>query len=158
MQSLKKVFEPVSIFFARWRPSSSQIEISQAKGNSYDLSGLHQLTGGDAQQMIELLQVFLSSADQDLVKIAEASDVNDWDRVAAVAHKLIPSCGYLQLNDLVDLLKEFEGKVIQNQSAVVIKHLIDQVQLDYIEIKSGINEDIRKLKRSIISEKAVSQG
>ncbi len=83
-----------------------------------DLSYLEDITGGDGDVMLEMINLFIDDIPQQILEIKKAVEDNDLKAVAANAHKLKPTLQYVGLSDAHEIVKELEhiGKTGENVS------------------------------------------
>lgn len=114
--------------------------------HDYSLSKLQRLAGGEDDFIIEMLQIYLENADKDISGLKESCINNNRERTAALAHKLIPSSEYLQLNRLVVTLKAIEATAKNFRDHKVLTRLVEQALNAYRQIRPLIISDLNKLK------------
>jgi HPt (histidine-containing phosphotransfer) domain-containing protein len=116
----------------------------------YSLNKLQRLAEGDANLIIEMLQIYLQNADKDISGLRTSCLNNNRKLTGALAHKLIPACDYLQLDRLVVALKAIEitAKKVQDHQALI--QLVEQATNAYSQVRPLIVSDLQKLKRDKI--------
>lgn len=82
------------------------------KHERFAISELNNL--GDEDFVKEMTQIFVAGVQKMMVDMKEALLQNDFQRMADVAHHIIPSCRHIGANQLMELLKQLERN-IENQ-------------------------------------------
>jgi len=67
--------------------------MNQKSESCINLKQLHQISEGDIEFEIEILQVYVEDVSQRLEKVREAIDGNDWSIIMAEAHHIKGSSG-----------------------------------------------------------------
>ena len=110
-----------------------------------DLEQLHQISEGDLEFEIEVLQVFVEDVAQRLVTMRESALGGDRQQVMAVAHHIKGSSsnvGALQIRDLVLLIEHLQASELNNVPQVIdrIFACLEPVQLfilDRVNLQSS---------------------
>jgi len=108
----------------------TKIPVSTSSDISPD--DLLNFTKGDTEFTILMLDTFLDSARQSLKKIRSAFRSNDYNTIAEVAHKLIPSVEQLGMIEVTYLLKKIENRYLRKKKfkkdPLLIEEAIDKLQ------------------------------
>jgi len=106
----------------------------------YDLKKLHEMLGDDAEEVKNLLNVFVSTTPISLQSMNEGYEEDDAKKIATFAHKMKASLGILDIDSLYDTVRK-----IDKQDKV---EDIDQGELDTIiaTMNQVINDVIDQLK------------
>lgn len=137
---LEKVYEAVSE-----KPIETELDDLYS---SEKLSNLRELTGGDTDMMIEMMNVFINHTPQLLKEIHSTFDEGSYEEMSKLAHTLKPTFNYMnrQLGFSLSLSLEREGRR-KKPDAGRISTLLDQ--LDEEAAKSI--EAVEELKSHFIS-------
>ncbi|MGN8226185.1 Hpt domain-containing protein [Gracilimonas sp. BCB1] len=99
-----------------------------------DLSYLENITGGDNEVMIEMIDLMLSETPKHIKKIKQAHGKQSWKELGAESHKLKPMFLYVGLTALNEIAQDLEkfGKEATNLKS--IPGLIDKLEQGYLEV------------------------
>lgn len=73
-----------------------------------DLSYLEDITGGDKEMMLEMLNLFIEDIPSQVEKIREAVEEKDMKTLRAESHKLKPTLQYVGLSEMYEVIKKLE--------------------------------------------------
>ena len=113
----------------------------------YDLKELSQLSNGDEQFVIDMLETFIRNAKTDINKMDEAFSNGHLEAVSLWAHKVVAPCRHLGLKELSIKLKKIENTA-QSAEKREIEQLIDQVKNEAGEIFKSLEAEITKRQES----------
>ena len=110
-----------------------------------DLSYLENITGGESDIMIEILDLMLNETPKHLANLNKALEKKDWRGLGAEAHKLKPMFLYIGLTELNEVTQklEFFGKKEQNLEE--IPKLIRDLEVGFSEVINELKERKQKL-------------
>lgn len=74
-----------------------------------DLSYLEDITGGDKEMMLEMLNLFIEDIPSQVEKIREAVEKKNMKTLRAESHKLKPTLQYVGLNEMYEVIKRLEA-------------------------------------------------
>ena len=110
-----------------------------------DLGHLLKFTKGDTDFTLTMLDTFLDSARHSLKKIKSAYRLNDYNTIAEVSHKLIPSVEQLGIKNASGLLKRIERRYLRRKNYRKDPQLIESA---IHELQNGI-KSIKRYKSKI---------
>ncbi len=73
-----------------------------------DLSYLEDITGGDKEMMIEMLDLFIEDIPDQIGIIKKLAEEKDLKKLGSEAHKLKPTLQYVGFFEMFELIKELE--------------------------------------------------
>ena len=94
--------------------------------STIDVNGLKQLSGNDEEFVNDILKLYAERTLVDLDELREARDVEDWNKVRFVVHRMRSAAVPLGLKDLVILLRKVENKLKADEFDGVLFEL-DQI-------------------------------
>jgi signal transduction histidine kinase/HPt (histidine-containing phosphotransfer) domain-containing protein/ActR/RegA family two-component response regulator len=106
--------------------------------HGYSLTAMYRLAHNDERFVKRMLQLFVERSADTLEALQQAATQQDWNQVGMHAHKLIPPCRHLGLEDLVQRLKRIEidceqGKAIPPDTVAA---LVDDLHAVSTQVKS----------------------
>ncbi len=121
----------------------TQIETATDKGPLYDLTKLKAMSRGNAAFVQKMMRIFCEQAPQMVDEMIAACEEDDFDRVAAVAHKIKPSIDNLDIHDLIQRIRDVEKAAKEhvkkslllnqlNEMSRLVKKTIDQMSSDTV--------------------------
>jgi|AntRauTorckE6833_2_1112554.scaffolds.fasta_scaffold00164_28 HPt (histidine-containing phosphotransfer) domain-containing protein len=110
-----------------------------------DLSYLEDITGGESDIMIEMIDLMLNETPKHLANLKKAFDKQDWDGLGSEAHKLKPMFLYIGLTGLNEVAQklEFFGKKEENLEE--IPELIEDLEAGFSEVIIQLKEKKQEL-------------
>ena len=125
--------------------------MKRAKDNrKFDLSYLKEL-GKDDGFLHNLVSLFISSSEEDLILFDKYFTNKDWDQLGNLAHKLRSRTQHFNMDELASLLKEIE---MQCQRQIEIQDINDLVQ----KTKSCYFVILKELKEESLTLTTKSKG
>jgi HPt (histidine-containing phosphotransfer) domain-containing protein len=104
----------------------------------YDLARLHQLAKGDTDFIVEILELFVQNAENNLQELKDACCNQNWKQISLKAHKLTPSCSYLGIHKMVEILKEIESSAERSTDPIVFEQLVTRAYDAYYQVKTSM--------------------
>lgn len=99
-----------------------------------DFSYLNELSGGDSKYLYELLDIFLSTTPDGLVKLEQLiRETDDWDATYKQAHFLKSSVGIVKIRDLHGWLLRIEELGRKQEGRAEIEKLIANIMTTFGE-------------------------
>lgn len=124
---------------------SESVPMPTQSSAEYAFDELYELANRDKGFMLNMLNIFVESAQVNLQEMKEASAASDWDAVSMKAHKLIPPCRHLGLDELVVKLKQLERKAGNETPSQDLPDLVTTVDERIGKIIAAIKEDMKSL-------------
>ncbi|MEX0845266.1 MAG: Hpt domain-containing protein [Balneolaceae bacterium] len=105
-----------------------------------DLGYLIDITDGDKEIMIEMIDLLLEETPKHLKNIKTFYENKQWTKLGAEAHKLKPMLLYVGLTELNEATQELEtnGKKAQNLETIPV--LIEQLEEGFISVIEELEE------------------
>lgn len=101
---------------------------------SYSLEEVNLFAGGDKKALDVIITAFIDSSRTNLQHLREAQERNDKERMAAIAHKMLPMIRQLKASNIVAKLERFENHRIENnreeleEITMEIDQLLEELQ------------------------------
>ncbi|WP_345372289.1 Hpt domain-containing protein [Algivirga pacifica] len=92
-----------------------------------DFTGLYEITAGNTDFMLSLLQVISTGLDQYPQKLKQALDSQAIEDFASIAHKYKSSTAYLHFEDLQGLLSELEKTAVYNTDLYLKHQMVEEL-------------------------------
>lgn len=109
------------------------------KEKLYDLSLLEEMD--DIGYIIEIVSIFLIETPKELAGMVEALRSGRLDAVCNKAHKLKSSCGLVQANTLLQILKDIEEPANSTNGSQMIK-LVERAHEEYEKIEAALKKHL----------------
>lgn len=110
--------------------------------NVIDLSYLEDMTGGDNEVMIEMINLLIEETPKHLDNIKKAQDSENWTQLRSEAHKVKPMFLYVGLTELNEICKELEDNAKNKSDLESNSELITRLD-------TGFNDVVGDLKRKV---------
>lgn len=108
--------------------------------NRIDLSYLEEITGGDNEMMLEMLDLFISDIPTHVQNIRTYASNGELVQMGKEAHKVKPTMQYIGLGDMLELVKTLEVYGKNEESDKDIDGLITQLEAKTEEILPMLEE------------------
>ena len=108
---LKKPVDPTALL--------QEIRTLDRRPSEIDLSYLREITDGNPQLMIDLIDTFIYQVPQEIKRMKTAVKQEDWSALYLAVHKSKPNFSYVGVHSIQESLNRFEAEVQQqtNQEA-----------------------------------------
>jgi HPt (histidine-containing phosphotransfer) domain-containing protein len=94
-----------------------------------DLTYLNEIAGGDAEFMIDMIDIFIEQTPTYNEQIVSAIAVKDWKTVGDVAHKIKPTLAFMGVNHAKDLMASIESRARTETD-------LENIEADFAEVKA----------------------
>lgn len=94
-----------------------------------DLTYLNEIAGGDAEFMIDMIDIFIEQTPGYTEQIVDAIAAKDWKTVGDVAHKIKPTLAFMGVNHAKEQIASIESRA-RTQSD------LDNIAEDFAEVKA----------------------
>ncbi len=113
---------------------------------SYDLTELLQLSNGNKEFVVNMLEIFIRSASEILLQLKSASIVGNWEKVKELSHKAIPSFHFMGLINFYEKLRYIEQNVGNRKEQKHIEEFIGFIDKNMVVILNDLKDEIEKYK------------
>lgn len=96
--------------------------------NTIDLTYLEDISGGEEEIIVEMIQLFLDNAPIAIHNIREHYEQEDWDKLAREAHKFKPNLAYMGIEDGRELTEQIEQTAKKQDGTGGLGEKIDRVE------------------------------
>lgn len=93
-----------------------------------DLSYLEDITAGDSEMMLEMLNLFIEDIPVQISNIEEFANSRSMAELGAEAHKLKPTTQYIGLSRMFELVKELEMIGKSEEYSEKITSLVEELK------------------------------
>ena len=94
-----------------------------------DLTYLNEIAGGDAEFMIDMIDIFIEQTPGYTEQIIDAIAAKDWKTVGEVAHKIKPTLAFMGVNDAKEKMASIEARARTESN-------LENIESDFAEVKS----------------------
>ena len=109
-----------------------------------DLTYLNQMSDGNNELIVEMAEIYKSQIPEFINNLQEAYKNNDWQQLAAIAHKAKSSVAIIGLNNLANELKTLETDAKEGVNTdnylKIINNFIETAQASIVELENIISE------------------
>ena len=89
---------------------------------SYNLDKLNELSGGDKDFNVSIIEVFLAETPADLESLENAVAEKDFEKIYQHAHKIKPNADLLGMNEALESILTIEGHARGDQDIAAIQN------------------------------------
>ncbi|WP_224489210.1 Hpt domain-containing protein [Robertkochia flava] len=97
---------------------------------SYNLDKLNELSGGDKDFNVSIIEVFLSETPADMESLEGAVNAGDHEKIYQHAHKIKPNADLLGMNDALEAVLAIEGHARGDKDMDAIRSLTQTVKAE----------------------------
>lgn len=112
-----------------------------------DYSYLHEHSGGDAQYICDILDIFITSMDEGLTKLETHVNNNDYDAIEKQSHALKSSVGIVKVQGMYEHLLKMEELGRNEQDIDEIKKRFSELKETYARAKPVLEEDKKRYQQ-----------
>ncbi|MFK5855426.1 MAG: Hpt domain-containing protein [Bacteroidota bacterium] len=110
----------------------------------YSLDKISEYVGGDKDEILEMITLFLETIPTDIDKLPEFANNGDWQSVYKIAHKVKPSFDVFAMDDIHADLRTIEVLARNNNEdgnlVALISELIEKVNDIVLLLKAEVDE------------------
>ncbi|MEQ9309595.1 MAG: Hpt domain-containing protein [Balneolaceae bacterium] len=92
-----------------------------------DLSYLENITAGDEEMIMEMLNLFIEDIPKQVTKIHELAENKELQKLGAEAHKIKPTLQYVGLFEMYEIVKSLESFGKQEVYSPQIIELVEEL-------------------------------
>ncbi len=113
---------------------------------SYNLSELLQLSNGNKEFVVNMLEIFIRSASEIMLQLNSASIVGNWEKVKELSHKAIPSFHFMGLINFSEKLRYIEQNAGNRKEQKHIEEFIGFIDKNMVVILNDLKAEIENYK------------
>ncbi len=113
------------IFGYEKKYTQKAVAASNVTAPLYNLDSLKGFTNNDRESLKAILQTFISSADDNCAELHEAATHGDAEKVAVIAHKMIPMLRQMEIYSIADLLAPLEDRRLIMDTEELVEYIED---------------------------------
>ncbi|MFO7935841.1 MAG: ATP-binding protein [Bacteroidales bacterium] len=107
----------------------------------YDLRELRAVTRKNREFYNEMIQTFISNAQNGIEQIKSAFEKQQWEVIRETAHRLIPSYKHLEVKRVVSDLVELKNRAEKDPSCDRLSGLIDRIEKETFEVVEQLKQE-----------------
>ncbi len=115
----------------------------------YSLNYLNKTSGSNPEFILNMIHSFILNNKSNLEKLNEALTKKDWETIMRLAHRMIPSYNYLEINKLIPELKLLKHYADENETFEKIAPIINNISTVTLEVMKELEIEGEKLKQQI---------
>lgn len=93
-----------------------------------NLTYLEQITDGDREMLLEMLDLFIRDIPIHMKKIQDSYSASNFEEIRREAHKMKPTLQYVGLTGMSEKIKELEQLAKSKENLNKLSNLIDELQ------------------------------
>ncbi len=105
-----------------------------------NLSYLEEITGGDSEMVIEMLNLFIRDIPGHSKNMESFLADNKLEELRAEAHKVKPTLQYIGLTEVFEIVRTIELNIKNGENIEVIPELVNQFSAQVIEVLPLLEE------------------
>jgi two-component system sensor histidine kinase BarA len=125
-----------------------QVETPAKGGNSgeIDLDNLFEIGNNDLDFVYNMLVLFINNFTDGVKGLMENLKKGNKKEMASIAHKMVPPCRHLGLNDIVKILKSIEGAERNEMEISELEILLKNFEKESDNIIQQLRSEIERLR------------
>ena len=96
--------------------------------SEYTLEEIFLFTGEDQESLDTILNVFIESTQMNLKEIEQALETNDHEKIAQIAHRMLPMFKQLKAKEIIPQLEKLENKDPEALNIENISDLLNEIK------------------------------
>lgn len=108
----------------------------------YDLHDLKQFTVGDQESLKAILASLIENTHDNIAALQEAKQANDAEKIAFVAHKMLPMLRQIKAEQIVEPLEKLERQKEHNVTQSQLKTLVNDVAKHTEALLEALNREL----------------
>jgi HPt (histidine-containing phosphotransfer) domain-containing protein len=113
--------------------------------SSIDLSYLNEIAGGDAEFMIDMIDIFIEQTPIYTDQLIDAVNAKDWKTVGDIAHKIKPTLAFMGENHAKEQMASIEQKARSGSD-------LEEIAGEFAEVKAvceSLYTGLKKVKSDL---------
>ena len=110
-----------------------------------DLDYLRDISTGDDQMVIEMIEVFLEGYSEALSEMHELNENENWEELRARAHKFKPNLAYMGISKGTEKILELEEQAKNNDPSINISTTLTELSSICEEASNELQLELQKL-------------
>ncbi|NGP75483.1 Hpt domain-containing protein [Balneolaceae bacterium YR4-1] len=110
-----------------------------------DLDYLRDISTGDNQMVIEMIEVFLEGYREALSDMRELNQEGNWEELRARAHKFKPNLAYMGISKGTEKILQLEEQAKNNEPPVDIGSTISELSSICEEASGELQQELKNL-------------
>lgn len=107
----------------------------------YNLNYLNEISGGDQEFVLDMIQTFVSGFSDDISTLKELSKNGQWNLVGEHAHRFAPGLQFLGLVSLRPVINQIENFSFDQKNLELVPALIDKLETECILVSEELKKD-----------------
>lgn len=112
----------------------------------FSLENLYRMGNNDDVFVASMLEIFVSTTKEYLAQMHRGLRTHSSKEIAEAAHKMVPACKHLDLEELSDALKSLERLAQNSKDTKALAGRVEQIQLSLLPIINLVQEEITQIK------------
>lgn len=109
-----------------------------------DLSYLRDISTGDDQMVMEMVEVFLEGYREALSEMRELNENENWEALRARAHKFKPNLAYMGISDGTEMIRELEEHAKNNNANLEIASKLTELNAICEQASEELRRELNK--------------
>lgn len=108
--------------------------------SEYTLEEIFLFTGEDQESLDTILSVFIESTQMNLSEIEKALEEDDQEKIAQIAHRMLPMFKQLKAKDIIPLLEKLESKELSAFTSERISALLVEIKKLLFQLEKEVKD------------------
>ncbi|MDZ4808888.1 MAG: response regulator [Bacteroidota bacterium] len=122
-------------------PVFSAAENKKVKESLYDLSSLHDISRGNQSFIDKMVNLFCEQTPGMIQQMQKAYQLNDLEKMAAIAHKIKPSIDNLKINSLKQIIRAIEKAGKERDDSNELPGLLQLTETVITKVINKLNQE-----------------
>lgn len=107
----------------------------------YNLNYLKEISGGDEEFILDMIQTFVANSPSDLSTIKSLAQDGEWNLVGEHAHRFAPGLQFLGLVYLRPVINQLEDYSFGQKNLELIPALINKLETECNKVSEELKKD-----------------
>lgn len=144
-------FEPIATIqqpIAEPKPAQNHDDAQEGLDEAlFDLSEMRLFTGDDQQALADILELLLEDQEQNLEKLQQTAEANDWEANANMAHKMLTAFKHLHAYSVTPYLQQLEQVLhTGNPDEAILRQAAGEAQRQVQEVLAALRREVASMK------------
>lgn len=109
----------------------------------YNLTYLKEISGGDEDFILDMIQTFVSNAPSDIAHLKKLAAKGDWNELGENAHKFAPGLQFMGIVSLRPVINQIEDFSFARKNLAEIPGLLQKLESECQMVSEELKQDFK---------------
>ncbi|HEV7232368.1 MAG TPA: response regulator, partial [Bacteroidia bacterium] len=127
------------------KPETINSMPESSSGKPYSLDELNRVSNGNTAFVSKMIESFIHNTRSNIIYLKDELELEHWEHVGKIAHKMGPSCYKFKLLELHGLLKELEYKTLSEKDYTSVSSIVSRIEALAIPVLTTLEKELNHL-------------